>query len=365
MNATLRTELERWAASLPGGWRLQEVLPLAPDSAADDDTCALGDETRKAIGYGRPLRLTLRDGGGRERHVVFHLAERDDFGHDRRADRAGEQLLAFDNFRQIPRHVAAIDVGALGSDGRILSLRETGELYLVTEWAPGRLYAEDLRQLAQRGSCTPLDLLRADALADYLILLHRNKLGAPAAYARALRDLVGSGEGIFGMVDGYPRSFAPRLQALERRALEWRWRLRDRAARACRTHGDFHPFNIVFGDGVDFRLLDASRGCVGDPADDLTALAVNYVFFAVEHPAAWRDGTGLLWHRFWSRYAAAAGDELFEVAAPFFAWRGLVVASPRFYPDLAPAARDRLLGLVERVLDAPRFDPRFADELFA
>jgi hypothetical protein len=42
-----------------------------------------------------------------------------------------------------------------------------------------------------------------------------------------------------------------------------------------------------------------------------------------------------------------------------------VVASPRFYPDLSPGARDRLLGFVERALDAPRFDPAWAEDLFA
>jgi hypothetical protein len=73
-----------------------------------------------------------------------------------------------------------------------------------------------------------------------------------------------------------------------------------------------------------------------------------------------------LWHRFLDGYVAGSGDsELYAVAAPFFAWRGLVVCNPLFYPALTAEARDRMLGLVERVLAAPRFDPAFADELFA
>ena len=111
-------------------------------------------------------------------------------------------------------------------------------------------------------------------------------------------------------------------------------------------------------------LLDASRGGLGDPADDVTCLAVNYVFFALGR----RSSAGALrelWHRFWSRYLAGSGDrELLEVAAPFLAWRGLVLACPRWYPDLADAARDRLLGLVERALAAPAFDPAMADPVF-
>lgn len=357
----LHEELERWAAGLPGGWRLIDVATLGPDAGN-------GDETRKAMGYGAPMRLTLEDGAGRRRAVVFHVATSDEFGHDRRADRAAGQLLAWDTFGTIPRHAAALDVGAIDTSGRIVSLRDAGELYLVTEWVPGRVYAEDLRELGRRGTCTPLDEARTDALADYLLALHANRVARPSAWARALRDLVGSSEGIAGMVDGYPADCpgAPpeRLQAIEQRALAWRWRLRPRSERLCRTHGDFHPFNVVFDRETDFRLLDASRGCLGDAADDVTAMAVNYVFFAIDHPASWPGGLGRLWHRFWSRYLAGAGDALLEVAAPWFAWRGLVVASPRFYPNLSAQARDRILGLVERALEAPRFDPGFADELF-
>ena len=52
------------------------------------------------------------------------------------------------------------------------------------------------------------------------------------------------------------------------------------------------------------------------------------------------------------------------MAAPWLAWRALVIASPRFYPDLPAAAREALLGLAERALGAERFDPGTAEELF-
>jgi hypothetical protein len=53
-----------------------------------------------------------------------------------------------------------------------------------------------------------------------------------------------------------------------------------------------------------------------------------------------------------------------EVAAPLFAWRGLVLASPTWYPDLAADDRERILAFVERVLAAERFSPAMADEFF-
>jgi hypothetical protein len=351
--------VDRWARAR--GEQVVELVVLGSDSATDDDT-------RKVAGYGRPARVRLRGPSG-ERQVVFHFATANEFGHDRRSDRALSQLLAFDSFGKIPRHVAALDAGAVNRDGTLLSLAGTGEFFLVTEWAAGQPYAEDLRRVAVSGEATALDLDRADALARFLVELHRERGGPAPAWRRAGRDLVGSGEGIFGIVDGDPRDTdgAPpvRLQAIELRCLEWRWRLRDRTARLARTHGDFHPFNVLFDRDCDLTLLDASRGCLGDPADDVCAMAINYVFFAVERPRAWPRGLGRLWHRFWRSYLDGSGDhELCEVAAPFLAWRGIVVANPRFYPRLPGAARDRLLRFVERALDARRFDPAWADELF-
>lgn len=65
-----------------------------------------------------------------------------------------------------------------------------------------------------------------------------------------------------------------------------------------------------------------------------------------------------LFLRFWERYVRATGDrEIFSVAAPFFAFRGLVMASPVWYPDLQDSVRRKLMSFIEAVLDADRFDP--------
>jgi hypothetical protein len=342
------------------GSAVLEIRPLGVDEQRDDATA-------KGTGYGIPIKITLRDADERVRSVVFHTARSDDFGHDRRADRAAEMLLSYDTYGAIPRHVPALDVGVIERDGTLRSIAGSSEVYLLTGWVDGALYAEDLRRVAAEGA-GDRDLHRLDALVDYLVRLHTRHTGRLAAYTRAVRDLVGSGEGIFGMIDGYdpevPAAPPERLRRIEERCVAWRWRLRHREPRVARIHGDFHPFNIVFAGDAELALLDASRGAIGEPADDVTALAINFVFFALDRPGAWTRGLGALWHRSWSRYLRATGDrELLEVAPPWLAWRALVVANPRWYPKLSAAGRDRLLGWIERVLDAPRFEPASADEV--
>lgn len=345
------------------GSEVAAVEALAPDTGRGD--------TQKVEGYGVPLRVTLRGADGAPRVLVFRTATANVFGHDRRSDRAQGMLLAFDTFPRIPDHVQALDVGAVLPGGRLLSLREGGELYLLTTFAEGRMYAEDLRRVAARRASTAADRERCEALARWLAGLHREKIDDPDGYRRAVRDLLGHGEGIFGMVDAYgpgvPAAPPERLQGIEQRCLAWRWRLRGEERRLARTHGDFHPFNVVFesGPGARFTLLDASRGCQGDPADDVTCMAVNYVFFAIDRPEAWRSGLGPLWRRFWEVYLAESGDRgVLEVAPPWLAWRCLVLSSPRFYPNLPPPARDALLRLAEQALASTRFDPESAEELF-
>jgi aminoglycoside phosphotransferase (APT) family kinase protein len=315
----------------------------------------------KQIGYGEPVLVRYRVRGA-EKRCVLHTMSPNWFGHDRRSDRAALVLLAADTFDQVPRHTRVLDVGTVDARGGLVSLRGDGEFWLLTEYADGTLYARDLRAIEVRGSAEPRDLARAEALAAYLAELHREPLAAPPElYQRALRDAVGSGEGIFGIVDSYPVGgpvAIDRLARFEQRAVAYRARLRGRTSRLRRTHGDFHPYNLLFREGVDFTVLDASRGGVGDPADDLAALTLNYVFGALVHPSARRDGFEPLWTAFWTRYLALRDDrEVLEVVPLFFAWRALIVASPVWYPTLEPSDRDALLTFAERLLDDGHCDP--------
>jgi aminoglycoside phosphotransferase (APT) family kinase protein len=257
-------------------------------------------------------------------------------------------------------------MGTFDESGELRAIA-TGEAFLLTEYVRGQIYARDLEAAADRDRATELDLARAEALARYLVTLHSARAHRDQ-YVRDLRDTIGSGEGIFGIIDSYPGDHpvatAARLQAIERGAVRWRWTLRDRHERARRTHGDFHPFNVLFREGTDFSLLDCSRGGAGEPADDVTSMALNYLFFALTRRKAFVGALRELWDRFWALYLELSGDEeLLEVVAPFFAWRGLVVASPLWYPAVGDAVREKILTFVEKLISGAPFRPNRIEEL--
>ncbi|MBF0481949.1 MAG: phosphotransferase, partial [Desulfovibrionaceae bacterium] len=144
--------------------------------------------------------------------------------------------------------------------------------------------------------------------------------------------------------------------------VDWRWKLRGKTHRLACVHGDFHPWNVLVREepgGLDFTVLDRSRGEWGEPADDVATMSLNYVLYGLYGQGRAAGEFKRLYDAFWEQYLECSGDtEMLEAIAPFYVFRGLVIASPQWYPHHPPAVRQRLLTFLERVLEEPRFDWR-------
>jgi len=349
LQRTLETEIE-----------LIALRPLGDAVATIGDGASTAHRALKRFGYGQPVLIEYR-AQDQTRRVVLRTRAPNPYGYEYRADRAAGLLLDYDTFNELPHHIRALDVGALTAEGQLVSLKGTGEFYLLTEYAIGQPYAEDLQRLRDTGELTELDLKRAQALARYLVDIHRVQHDDPALYRRRIRDLVGSGEGIMGLTDGYPPDFpladATWLERVEQACITWRWRLKGKTHRLRQVHGDFHPFNVLFSTGTEFQLLDRSRGSWGEPGDDVSCMTVNYLFFSLQRSGRLDTPFAALWDVFWETYLEGTGDEeVLTVVAPFYAWRALVVASPVWY-DVPDAVRRAMFRFIERVLAEERFDP--------
>jgi hypothetical protein len=297
---------------------------------------------------------------GTRSYVVKGLF-RSGLGHDYPSDRAAVFLLDLDEFKNLPKHVLAVDVLSEMEDGTIKSIGGGKEYYLLMERGEGRDYFHDLREFAGKTKLDARDREKIRAMASYLAAIHSRKRDSRALYWRKLRDTVGHGECLMGVFDTYPDgtlSFGE-MAEIEKMCIDWRAKLKTMTHRLSQIHGDFHPGNIWFGEGPEFILLDRSRGPWGEPADDVTALAINFIFFSVRYHGdirgAYREGLEL----FFDDYTGSSGDrEIGGVAAPFFAFRAAVVANPVFYPDLSAEARALIFRFTRKVLSAEYFDVR-------
>jgi len=320
-------------------------------------------ETRdglKAFGYGSPLFLEYEVEGKRKKAVLETMTP-SSFGHDHFSDRAQAILWEHSAFNNLPRHVRSLDSGAFLESGEIISTGRAEEFFLLTEFVQGEGYFKDLDRIRRTGIATKEDFNRVLALSDYLVGIHGEKRASPGLYIRRIRDLLGHGECIMGLIDNYPETFefidAALLKQIELASVEWRWRIKRRTHRLCRVHGDFHPWNILFRENTDFTLLDRSRGEWGDPADDITCFSINYLFSSVVRSGRLEGPFEKMFHLFWENYLAKTQDrEMLEIVAPFYAWRGLVIASPIWYPKLPSSVRKILFNFIQNVLRSERFE---------
>ncbi len=321
----------------------------------------------KSIGRGAHGEgwLVRTDGRAGENEFVIKSVRPAGLGHDYPSDRAGMFLLALDTYNSLPNHVKALDVIGLRADGTLKSMGAGREYYLLMRKAEGRDYFEDLESFRTRQTLAAGDIRKIDRMVSYLAGIHSLKKTSRDLYLRKLRDIIGHGECLMGVFDTYPRGIlsSGQMAAIEKKCIAWRARLKRGYRRLCCVHGDFHPGNIWFrgdksGKAEDITLLDRSRGPWGEPADDITALAINYIFYSVMHHGRVEGAYLEALKIFFRKYIKRTGDAaLLSVVAPFFAFRGAVVANPVFYPELSREGRGLIFRFMNSVLDAPEFDP--------
>ncbi len=325
-----------------------------------------GEEVLKGFGYGRPYLLVYELGGQVREAVLSSMRVQGGFGHDYPSDRAQILLEQHRNFNRLPRHARSLDIGYFTKDGELHSAGKAEEYFILMEKVEGKEYYLDLEQIKKRGRLVELDRRRVVALAEYLAEIHSTKHDNRQLYYRKIRDTIGHGECIFGLTDSYPEGSIPPevLCEIEKKCVEWRWKLRNKYHRLSVTHGDFHPWNILFRQNTDFTVLDRSRGEYGEPADDVSSLTINYLFYSLQQHGKLTGAFQELYELFFETYLEKTRDfELLEVIQPFYVFRGLVVASPVWYPVLPRGVREKIFNFIHNILETKRFDYREVNSL--
>ena len=244
-----------------------------------------GRQGDKGYGYGIPLRVDYRL-AGKPRRAVLETVRPGPFGHEHMADRAQQLLWAHDAFGRLPRHVRSLDVGAVRESGELVPLGNAEELFMLAEFIDGHEYADDLLRLRAGAALAPAR--HASAPTRCATTSSRSTVSKgtdPGLYVRRVARAGRPRRMHLRRGRQLPAGRAGVARHAERdreRAVAWRWKLRAPDPALRQVHGDFHPWNILFRDGVDFSVLDRSRGEWGEPADDVACLAMNYLFFSLQ-----------------------------------------------------------------------------------
>nr|QNO50032.1 hypothetical protein MMAJBCMK_00015 [Methanosarcinales archaeon ANME-2c ERB4] len=327
------------------------------------------EEGLKEFGYGKPLLIRFLADGEARTAVLSSMRTEGGFGHDHFSDRAQILIWQHATFNRLPEHVRSIDCGYFTHDGRLKSAGDAEEYFLLMEEVEGVEYFLDLERIQADGA-TELDVERASTLSGYLADIHARKHDNRELYVRRIRDLVGHGECIMGLMDSYPDDLdfitGKELAEIERSCVDWRWKIKSRTDRLCMVHGDFHPWNVMFRKGTDFTVLDRSRGEWGEAADDLSCMATNYIFYSLQEHGRLDHDFKRMYDRFMEHYLAETGDgDVLKVIQPFYAFRGLVVASPVWYPNLDREIRVKLFNFIRNTLSEDEFDYKNVNSYFS
>ena len=368
------------------------MIDLKPESVAEYLRQAYGDSAElldlgaigtldkqgiKRFGYGKPLLVRFRV-DGEELEGVLSVMRGDKYGHQFYWDRAAILMFQYETSARLPRHVRPMGLGYVDGLSRLVPVFAPQEFFILNEKLAGYDYFQDLDRIGH-GDPHPGDVEQARVFARWLAQVHGTRKDDPDLYYRHIRNLLGASECIMGLIDEafpHPCEFLPdaAFLALEKRLIDWRWKLRGFSHRLAAVHGDFHPWNILVDGPVEarvgFSVLDRSRGEWGEPAGDVATLAANYLLFGLLHGQgqgqgqgqnkARLDGTFLeLWTALFEEYLERTGDaEMLRVMAPFFVFRGLVIVSPEWYPDHPLPVRRALVRFLTSVLEDEVFDWR-------
>lgn len=347
-----REELERY---------LRETLGPSAKLKGVGEIGVWDEQAMKEFGYGKSLKVTY-EADGREEHAVFSTMRGDRYGHQFYWDRAAILMFEFDTGARMEKHVRPRGLGYIDEDGRLVPLTKPREFFIVNELLDGKPYFHDLERI-RKGRVQPGDSEMVRAFARWLARVHARKKADPDLYLRRVRELIGGSECIWGLIDAYPhpfREFPPEaFRDLEKSLVDWRWRLRRYTQRLAVVHGDFHPWNVLVTSDGGFSVLDRSRGEWGEPADDIACMDANYLLYGLYQDRRLSGDFAQLHLAFWEEYLETTGDrEVLEVIAPFYVFRGLVLANPEWYPGHPDRVRQSLLRFTRNVLLEDRFDYR-------
>lgn len=145
----------------------------------------------------------------------------------------------------------------------------------------------------------------------------------------------------------------------------YREEVKDCPERLRKIHGDFHPGNIRFQSNNRLMILDASRIIWGEPADDVSSLAINYVWYALKQTGEFEGIFADLFDVFLQDYIQRSEDkEISRIIPLYFAIRSVVFTHPLFF-EADEVVRRKMFNLSTNLMREKDFNSGIIRKILA
>lgn len=317
------------------------------------------------LGTGYSINFKLND---ENKTLIIKSLFKENLGMDHYSDRASSLLEAHDNYNKMENHIKSEDVIAQNEDDSLISIGNAKEFYILMEEAKGENLFKDFENIKKSKLLNEKTKDKIKKISDFLVKLHKNKHESISLYRRKIRDIIGSGGSLIGLLDMHPendfRKFEKEWTEIIKRSINFWKKSRNLNHRLSEIHADFHPGNLWF-DGDKLIILDRSKGRFGEPADDIIAFGINPIMYALITNEKFEGPFKEIFDLFWNNYFKQTKDkEMRKIMAPYIAFRISVITNPLFYNDKffgaaekASLIRKKLINFALNVLKEDEFNP--------
>jgi hypothetical protein len=318
------------------------------------------------LGTGYSIKFELNN---KNKILILKSLFKENLGMDHYSDRAASLIEAHDNYNKMDSHVKSIDVISQKENNDLVSIGDSKEFYILMEEAKGKNLFNDFEEAKKYGKLSIVTENKIKIISDFLVKLHKNKHKSISLYRRKIRDTIGSGGSLIGILDMHPDSDFEKfkyewIKIVNKSLIFWN-KSRNLHYRLCEIHGDYHPGNLWFEE-EKLIVLDRARGRFGEPADDITAFLVNPIMYSLILYNKFKGSFKEIFDVFWNNYFKQTTDrEMRKIMAPYIAFRIAVVTNPIFYNDeyfggknRAYFVRKKLINFALNVLNDKEFDPQ-------
>lgn len=318
-----------------------------------------------AAGY--RVDFKIKDG---PKKVVIRIISPIDFSNDYAADRMASFWIQHHSAKLLSSHVKSLGILGINKKSKEVGrVDHYDEFIQVLDWAEGEEYFADLERILKDNKANDADFKKVALLSDYLVKTHKKKFKgskdqALSLYKRHTRDYIGS-RFMIDVLDTYPSEISftswGKLHKLVFDVYKYRESLKNDFTRLSKIHGDYHPGNIRFKNNKQFIVLDASRAIWGEPADDVSCLGINYLWYALKQTGKFKGIFMELFDKFWNNYLIKTGDlEINTILPLFIAIRSVVLKHPLYF-SVDDKIRKKLLAFSYHTLKTGNFEKSLND----